>query len=211
MILSLLFPQQCLSCKTQCEDKLCSSCSSEVIESLMPKIEQLDSSGVCYHIYFAKFEGVYKRLVHAGKYRFSKSVWQFLGAFMGSSLKFKHNAFLTFVPSTWLRFCYRGFNQAQVLAYNVANVSQITVLDLLKRTRHKESITVLNKEQRADAMDGVFEVQHNKDMSGFKYCYLVDDVLTSGATMKAAALAIRSRYPHLKIIALTFAKTPKYI
>jgi predicted amidophosphoribosyltransferase len=108
---------------------------------------------------------------------------------------------------TWIRLCFRGFNQSKLLAQQSGFKP---VVKLLKRNRFKKSLTTMTKEERLAAMkDNFTALKFNPDYAS-KNCIIVDDVLTTGATIHAAAEAIKKVYPNMKITAVTFAMTPKY-
>ncbi len=120
-------------------------------------------------------------------------------------VELRADSFVTFVPQTWTRYCYRGFNQARILA------GPFAPLNLLGRSGISEQMAGLSKDDRFDAISDSFYVRGSHVLTHFQYCYLVDDVYTTGSTARAAARALKNVYPHLEVIALTFAKTPKLL
>jgi predicted amidophosphoribosyltransferase len=63
------------------------------------------------------------------------------------------------------------------------------VADLLYRTRNTESQTQKTRAERIENMDGAFAVQNEKALEN-KHILLIDDVLTTGATLESCAMAI---------------------
>ncbi|MEI8320996.1 MAG: ComF family protein [Alphaproteobacteria bacterium] len=96
------------------------------------------------------------------------------------------------VPLHWTRLLKRGFNQAAVLAKRLEKKSQIpakmTILKRIKRTPSQGDLTVQEREKN---VANVFQVldQHEKLVQG-KVVILVDDVMTTGATLNACAKAL---------------------
>jgi ComF family protein len=110
---------------------------------------------------------------------------------------FETSPILIPIPISSKRKRLRGYNQVTVLAHAAASVlPTIKVLDtLLVRTRDTVPQTALSKEERLQNMHGAFRVDiPQKDNLPYGTYIVIDDVLTTGATMAAARLALT---PHL--------------
>ena len=84
----------------------------------------------------------------------------------------------------------RGYNQSMLIAEGIAEVAGIPVSDrLLVRVRHTESQTNKTRAQRVDNMKDAFKIYDNGALAG-KQVLIIDDVLTTGATIEACALAL---------------------
>ena len=95
------------------------------------------------------------------------------------------------VPLHRLRLLERGYNQAAMLADGVAAVWGVPSLPHgLDRTRRTRSQTRLGKTKRWENVAGAFSVPHPEALAGHSVL-LVDDVVTTGATLLAAATALR--------------------
>ena len=93
------------------------------------------------------------------------------------------------VPLHWRRLWSRRFNQAATLAQTVSRISDVPVAhDLLKRMRATRQQVGLTQAERARNVQGAFRVPREArgDVRG-KRLLLVDDVLTSGATLDTCA------------------------
>jgi len=98
----------------------------------------------------------------------------------------------------------RGYNQTELLAEQIANHFQIPLRnDIIYQKKDKTSQTRLKKEQREKAMQGVFSAQ--KDLKD-KNVILIDDILTTGSTLKECALALKEKGAK-DIMAITLSKT----
>jgi ComF family protein len=96
------------------------------------------------------------------------------------------------VPLHWRRLWARRFNQAAALAGAISDISGVPVLpDVLKRVRATPQQVGLSKTQRADNVQGAFRVPGGQKVQvAGRRVVLVDDVLTSGATVDTCARAL---------------------
>ena len=86
----------------------------------------------------------------------------------------------------------RGYNQSVLIAEGMSEVLNIPVLEkALQRTKNTESQTQKTREQRIENMQSAFSVPNAPIVQG-KHLLLVDDVLTTGATLEACALALKT-------------------
>ena len=92
------------------------------------------------------------------------------------------------VPLHTSRLAQRGYNQAQLLAEGVAQQTGIICLpNALQRQRHTQSQVGLNAQERQSNMEAAFTADHNQVNN--QTLLLIDDVLTTGATLAACAQA----------------------
>jgi ComF family protein len=91
----------------------------------------------------------------------------------------------------WRRRFSRGFNQAEELARAMGRIAGWEVVGALKRVRatHEQSLTQ-SVHQRRENLESAFVAREIKGFAG-KHFWLIDDVCTTGATIRAAALAFR--------------------
>ncbi|NLW16556.1 MAG: ComF family protein [Firmicutes bacterium] len=96
------------------------------------------------------------------------------------------------VPLHSERMRQRGYNQAQLLAYELSILSGRPMLQLLERILPTPAQTGLSQRQRRLNMRGAFRVvaERQQELQG-KCLLLVDDVLTTGSTLDACARALR--------------------
>ena len=91
------------------------------------------------------------------------------------------------VPLTRRRRWQRGYNQSEMLARGIREVTGLPILtDVLKRTSFKGSQTKRNQWERRENVEGVFRLVRPDDIRG-KHILLIDDIITTGATIVACA------------------------
>ena len=106
------------------------------------------------------------------------------------------------IPLHWTRKWTRGYNQAEVIAREVATVIGVPLrTDILERCRRTRTQTKLSIEGKAANVQGAFRVRrsHKKaDASAFsdlKHLLIIDDIFTTGSTLYACYTALREVFP----------------
>lgn len=107
------------------------------------------------------------------------------------------------IPLHRRKLLRRGYNQSEEIARGVNKVTAIPCGDNLKALPHSTQ-TRKNAVERAANMEGMIQVLHPGELSG-KHILLIDDVITTGATLLTAAKAIRQQSPSTRISVLTLA------
>lgn len=93
------------------------------------------------------------------------------------------------IPLHWFKRLRRGYNQSSLLAQVVADNTGIALRTVLKRIRHTMSQTRLIDTVRQDNVAGAFTITENNIEN--KCVLLIDDVLTTGATMNECARVLK--------------------
>lgn len=141
--------------------------------------------------YFAD-EGLLQHLLHGLKYKGKQDLAKFLGKELGKCIKPEEwdvDAVIP-VPLHKKKELKRGYNQSKLIANGISGVLNVPVLnDVLIRTRFTESQTDKTREQRMENVNRAFAVT-NVSLASNKHLLLIDDVLTTGATIEACALAL---------------------
>ncbi|MFO0703450.1 MAG: hypothetical protein U0525_01870 [Patescibacteria group bacterium] len=210
-----IFPPICSGCKSFGVD-FCKKC----ISTLVPLSEIVCLScgktrgvfGVCgcdgsskYGDVFVlwNYEKVAQNVIHTCKYNFIPSSILNLLLYMRIEqlvalkefLSHLKNSALLPMPISKARFCERGFNQSLIIANAISEISGTKLLsekNIVGRKTTKPLATLQTKVERENAVLGVFEVIDPKVFQN-KTIVVVDDVLTSGSTIKSLA---RTIYPY---------------
>ena len=138
--------------------------------------------------YFTK-ESLIQHLMHELKYKGNKELGLQLGKLIGNDLKqthrFCHVDALIPLPLFPAKEKRRGYNQATILCEGIAQVLNREVLtDVIVRTKHTETQTKKGRMERWQNMEGKFELLNSHKIED-KHVLLVDDVITTGATLEA--------------------------
>lgn len=150
-----------------------------------------------------------RELVHALKYQGWKGVGDFMGGEMArrASPQVREADLLVPVPTSLRNQKRRGYNQAGVIAAALADALDLPLLPCLERPRQTGTQTTLNPAQRRANVSGAFALaEGQEDAVVGRRVVLVDDVVTTGATIQAAALALAPGKP-ASVFAYAFART----
>jgi ComF family protein len=162
-----------------------------------------------------RYDEVARTLVHALKYQDRTDLAPTMGRWMaraGHELLDEADMLIP-VPLHWRRAWRRRYNQSGALARVIQGKSGVRLRgDLLLRVRSTEQQVGLSRQQRASNVQGAFEVSPDRrsEVAG-RRVILIDDVLTSGATVDACARALL-RAKAAQVDVLVFARvvdTPK--
>lgn len=221
-LLHFLFPHVCETCGTDVlepDHHLCLRCLAS-----LPKTEfhfypnnpvekifwgRLPVASATAQYYFSK-GSMMQHLMHQLKYRGNKELGIYLGRLMGYALasanRFRYVDALVPLPLFPAKERVRGYNQAAVLCEGIASVLQKPVLtNAVIRTTPTESQTKKNRVDRWQNMEGRFELQ-NPAAVEHKHVLLVDDVVTTGATLEACgAILLEGSRVQLSLATLCFS------
>jgi ComF family protein len=159
--------------------------------------------------YFTK-ESLMQRLMHQLKYKGNKEVGIYLGKLMGHALaasnRFTSVDALIPLPLFPAKEKRRGYNQATAICQGIAEVMKKPLLEnVIIRTTYTDSQTKKNRVERWQNMEGRFELAQPKALEG-KHVLLVDDVITTGATLEACGREItKASNVQLSIATLCFS------
>lgn len=152
-------------------------------------------------LFFYDGEGDYRRIPHQLKYHGNLSLGRHFGRMLGVRLKrsecFKDVDAVIPVPLHWSRRWKRGYNQAEVIAEEVAcELGVFMRTDILSRRRRTRTQTKVSPEQKAANVKGAFEADKARAQEdGYRHILLVDDVFTTGSTLHNCFLALRAVLP----------------
>jgi ComF family protein len=227
--LDLALPPLCAACREPVEGKgLCPACWSKLSFITRPYCERLGIPFVydpgpgilsmeaiaappAYHRARAavRFDEISRALVHALKYGDRLDLAPMMGRWIanaGRELLAEADALVP-VPLHWRRLWARRFNQSAMLAAAISKESGVPIATAaLKRVRATAQQVGLSRTERATNIQGAFRVpEDGKAAVAGRRLVLVDDVLTSGATVEGCARALL-RAGAANVDALVFAR-----
>lgn len=135
------------------------------------------------------FRGAVREAVHRLKYQGGTAVVPFLGSAMAENWRqygCSGPAVIVAVPLYWTRQWGRGYNQAELLARYVGAELGLPCERLLRRRRRTAQQAMLDMDARRRNVRGVFAAARRARTAG-RRVLLVDDVMTTGATLGEAA------------------------
>jgi ComF family protein len=200
------------------EDILCTSCRQSLPETGFHRshnnpVEQIFWGRIpvehATSLLFFDKGSKYRHLLHQLKYNGKKEVGFILGKLLGSRLMesdFKEIDLILPVPLHPAKMRRRGFNQSEIIAIGVANTMKKAIAsDALKRVVYTSSQTFKGRFERWQNVEGIFKVSKPHLLKN-KHILLIDDVVTTGATIEAAGNAILAlEGTHLSIATLAYA------
>lgn len=116
----------------------------------------------------------------------------------------KEIGLITCVPLQGERLRKRGFNQSRVLAKQIAGFFEVPFKDTLEKLKTTRPQNELSREERLHNLSGAFEAGKDLSLSGLKIL-LIDDVLTTGATLDECSRVLKSADAK-EIICFTLAR-----
>lgn len=186
----ILVPLHCSFCKIMMEHDfpLCKNCMS-LIRHLIPTEISLTTTKKMTVYAVGAYEGPLAMLVRAKQHRAIGAAQQ-LGQLLAEHAQgWNHPIdYIVPVPLHWRRYAWRGFNQAQVMAEVVADARSVPLLRGVTRAHHTAYQMTQSAQERVTNVKDVFSVRvGDKATYAGKHILLIDDLMTTGATLEAVA------------------------
>ena len=151
----------------------------------------------------------FRELVHTFKYRggwkLAREMGEWFGAEIAAGGIYSDIDVIVPVPLHIRKRLRRGYNQAEYIAEGLASALGRPVdLHSVRRRVHNKSQTLSDRSKRWDNVAGIFDVRRPEALAG-KHILLVDDVLTTGATLISCGREILSQVPDCRLSVATLA------
>ena len=171
-ILDWIYPKKCLGC---------GALGRYVCEECQKGIERRGES--------LKYTGIVRKIIKQVKYRGSYDlVHELVG--LWTPKRPQGLVIVTSVPMWEGKKRVRGYNQAELIAREVARLWSVEYRELLTRNRETKPMYGLDKQARLANISGAFEVK-SQAITNKKTIVLIDDVWTSGATMQECTRVLK--------------------
>nr|WP_294950375.1 ComF family protein [uncultured Mucilaginibacter sp.] len=217
---SLIFPELCAACQASLvagEDLICTDClynlpytnfhqqpDNIVAQQFWGKLPVQGA----YALYFFNKGGKVQKMMHHFKYNGQRRIGNVLGAVAGKQLAendiFKTADYIVPVPLHIKRMKERGYNQSACFAEGLAEKLNAKVeVDNLIRAVATKTQTHKSRFARFENMKEVFVIAHPERLAN-KHILLVDDTVTTGATLEACGIELL-KVPGVKLSIATIA------
>ncbi len=222
-LIQLLFPSLCNGCGTHLnygEEVICIKCLYDIpytdfhLYQDNPVAKQLWNrlpfNAAMAMLHFKKGTKV-QHLMHSLKYKSQTEVGVYLGKLLGNKLKlsnqYKDIDLIIPVPLHPKKERLRGYNQSDFIAAGIAEILQVSMSNShLIRDKSTESQTKKARFTRYENMQSVFKIINKEQLENL-HVLLVDDVITTGATLEACGNALLNvGIKKLSIAAIAFAE-----
>lgn len=220
----LLFPKKCLICSTELnrnENHICQNCDSELPQMYLAGG---DPTNPIHKVFWGRVQLEHafawlfynnelstKEILHAIKYKDKPQLARAMGEKLGEAISdfewIKTIDALIPVPIHPKKKFIRGYNQSEEIAKGMKAILNIPIDNyFLNRNLHTDSQTKKGRFGRWDNIEDAFRSEKNKN--AYQHIAIIDDVITTGATMERIIHQIQEKNPDLRIsvISLAFAQ-----
>lgn len=213
---SLFYPPICTICATNVghDEYLCDECDSKLSKIVAPfcqtcsehfsgAIDGFFTCANCAHrmLHFQsavaayRSRGIVRRVVHDFKYGQQVYLRHLVGAWLNTAFEDERLREVSFdllvpIPLHPARERERGFNQAALLAEIVGKSRGIACKPVLERTRYTTTQTAFDRAERMENLHDAFRLRKKMDVRELRVL-LIDDVLTTGATLSECARVLK--------------------
>ena len=197
-LLQLLFPARCLFCGALVPPEenhplrnVCEACEKERLQTPLLRRYSLPGAGEAGFSVFsaAAYEGGFRKTLYRFKFRGEKSLSKPLGKLLAETARQTGQSFdgVAWVPMTKAKKRKRGYDQSELLAREAAKTLGLPCLPLLEKRKETETQHQLPRRQRLSNVKNSYEAR--PEARG-KALLLVDDIVTTGATLRECAKAL---------------------
>ena len=205
-VASLILPRTCLACGRvllENEGCVCLTCrynmpltnfakhKNNPVKLLFENVLPIESaSAMFWFVGGTEWQHIIHNFKYYGRWLFAQKMGEWLGEELLESGNFDGVDAIIPIPLHYRRRLRRGYNQSEQLALGVGRKMGVKCdFRSVRRCSYNESQTSKSQTERWDNVEEIFEVRNAEKLRG-KHVLLLDDVLTTGATMTSCAMAI---------------------
>ncbi|MBL4861834.1 MAG: ComF family protein [Crocinitomicaceae bacterium] len=220
-VIHLVYPSLCLVCENELsrsEEHVCSICQHSLTHTHFQLFEEptemdklfwgrVQVKATYAHLFFKKNRASQKILFNL-KYKNNPALGEYFGKKMGECMKqnalFNNIDAIIPVPLHYKKEFLRGYNQSDSIANGIGQHLNVPVdFSSTKRRKHTTTQTQKSRFQRWDNVNDIFQVKDT--LLRYKHVVLIDDVITTGATMEALIRILKEKAPALDVSVVTLA------
>ena len=204
-------------CKT-CFDSLrfiengCEKCGKPIPQVMHERLCSacMDESGRLHFdraVCCIEYDDLVHRMIYSFKYGKKTFMGKYLAEIIMDKLECEQMNFeiIAPVPLSKKRLRSRGFNQAEIMAYELSRLCKKPCKDILERTRDTDFLSGLSRYERKKELKGVFTLnEYSHNIISNRNILVVDDILTTGSTSSEIAMTLKeggAKYVYIACLA----------
>lgn len=211
-VLDIAMPRTCQVCGmtlTMTERHICLTCLAalprasfhlnpynRISTQLLPFCA--DTRAACWLFYSSP--SAVSDIVHTLKYKDNPDLARYMGARCAEEVAgdgfFRATDIIVPVPMHWFKKLRRHYNQAYEIAMGISHVTGLPVTDVMRARRHASQARLTRSQRGYNAVAGIYSVSDPSALCG-KRVLIVDDITTTGATLRAVAASLRRDCPEI--------------
>lgn len=207
--MDVIYPKEnyCIICNEHDCMCICEDCEKKIRKCIIKKsdIFYLNKFKISSYAYYG---GVIKKLILKLKYENDFTAGELLSRLLVEYILENidyHNFVISYIPMSNRSKRIRGFNQCEYIGKKISKRLSIKCIKVLIKEKNNREQKTLCKSERFENVQGIFSINNKINISGLSII-LIDDVVTSGATM-IEAYKILKKYGAKEIKLLTLAKS----
>lgn len=218
---SVIFVNRCMVCGDNIDTSvhgICLSCRQKLPTTgycyyhnnpIKEHFDELLPTSECSSFFFFKGDDKWRSVIHNFKYhdrwRYAYTMGLLYGSELKASGRYNDIDLVIPIPLHWRKSLKRGYNQSTYIAEGIAHeIGAKLDYSSLSRTKNNPSQTHQRVTRRWENVDNIFRIRDTKRLEN-KHILIVDDVLTTGATITSCARTIIDAVPTCRISIATLA------
>ena len=221
----ILFPSTCVTCGraiSEVDNLFCGKCITETVftniisaqeNEMMDRLNSIPNLKGAYAPLYFKKDAPIKELFYKIKYGNRPDIAQKMASFTALLWQqIKKDPLpvdgICFVPIHKIKLSKRGYNQSEIIAREIATRLSIPLLNILERNANIETQTHFGRMARLENQEGTIRL--TSDITKVKHLLIIDDILTTGATIEICYDAVKKQNNTCFLSVLTLALTDSW-